>query len=51
MAGYQGMRKALMNLWTEGEKALEAHRKDDEEDLDGDGIPDVKQISPREQVS
>ena len=45
------MKKATGELWVEGEKALVAHKKDSQEDLDGDGIPDVEQISPREKVS
>ncbi len=32
-----GVKKAIYELWVEGKKALEAHKKDDEEDLDGDG--------------
>lgn len=51
LAGYEGMKKATGELWVEGEKALVAHKKDSQEDLDGDGIPDVEQISPREKVT
>jgi len=35
-------------LYKEGEVAIEAHKKDETEDLDNDGIPDVQQITPRE---
>ena len=35
-------------LFANYEKAAEASRKDDDEDADGDGVPDVQQISSTE---
>lgn len=47
LAGWKGMKKAIIDLKVEGEKALDAHKKDETEDKDGDGIPDSKQCSPQ----
>merc|ERR1719230_1221561 len=40
------MKTAILELYGEGEKALAAHRKDEDEDKDGNGIKDVNEMTP-----
>ncbi|CAD7961959.1 unnamed protein product [Amoebophrya sp. A25] len=48
MAGWDGMKSSIIDLRDEGRAALAAHKKDETVDDDGDGVPDVQQISPRD---
>lgn len=50
MVGFDDTKTALIALHKSYKVALDASKKDDEVDDDGDGIPDVKQISSKELV-
>ena len=50
MVGFDETKTALIALHKSYKVALDASKKDDEVDDDGDGIPDVKQISSKELV-
>jgi len=51
LTGYTPIMKALQLLWADYKKVKAASDKDDEEDLDGDGVPDVQQISAKDLAS
>ena len=50
MVGFDDTKTALIALHKSYKVALDASKKDDEVDDDGDGIPDVKQIPSKELV-
>jgi len=48
MCGFQQTKDALLELYKNYLKVLDAHRKDELVDDDNDGTPDVQQITPQE---
>ena len=46
MTGWESTQTCLVHLYEDFQKVHEASKKDDEVDDDGDGVPDVQQVSP-----
>lgn len=51
LVGLEGMKSAICALWGEGEKALEAHKKDEDADENDNGIKDVLEMNPAQLVA
>lgn len=42
---WEGLSRHLRTMWSNVDSAIKACKKDDEVDVDGDGVPDLKQLS------
>jgi len=48
MSGWATTKAALMDIYADAQAICEAHEADEKRDEDGDGVPDVLQLSPQD---